>query len=77
MLALIRRTLEDKDRGLGGLRLSAEEGALTALAEMCSGDARIALDTLGFIAGNLGGEGNITLPMVQEAMRVIRERWAL
>lgn len=69
VLSLLRRTLADKDRGLGGLDIKADEDALLALAELCSGDARIALDTLGFIAGNLGGEGRIRMPMVQEAMQ--------
>lgn len=66
---LLERTLADKEKGLGNLQLEVDNNALTALSEMSSGDARIALDSLGFIAGNLGGAGSITLGLVREAMQ--------
>ena len=41
--------IKDVDRGLGKLNLSYEEEALNLLSVMSGGDARRALDTLGFI----------------------------
>lgn len=39
------------------------------LADMSSGDARIALDTLGFISENLKKEGKIDKTIISEAMQ--------
>lgn len=50
---LLKRTIKDKNKGLGGWGISYEEEALYLLADMSGGDARVALDTLGFIADNL------------------------
>lgn len=46
LLALLRRALEDRDRGLGFLRVEAEETALQHLARVADGDARKALNSL-------------------------------
>jgi putative ATPase len=46
VLTLLRRALEDKDRGLGEYNVKADEDALTYLAEVCDGDARRALGAL-------------------------------
>jgi putative ATPase len=43
---ILRRALEDADRGLGGLGISAEDQALTAIAKYANGDARVALNFL-------------------------------
>src|SRR5207245_745115 len=43
---LVRRALEDKDRGLGTLRLAIEDDALALLAREADGDARRALQAL-------------------------------
>jgi putative ATPase len=61
--------LNDKERGLGKRSLTWEEDGLHALSDMSGGDARIALDTLGFIADNLRVGGKIDLHMVGEAMQ--------
>jgi putative ATPase len=44
--ALLRRALEDKERGLGNLNLTADEDALLLIAGYSSGDCRSAYNTL-------------------------------
>jgi len=51
--ALLQHALSDQQRGLGKLGLTADDDALTFLAEHCGGDARIALNTLEVAAGLL------------------------
>src|SRR5438132_12363823 len=46
ILALLRRALTDAERGLGYLKLEAEEDALRHLAKLSDGDARKALNSL-------------------------------
>jgi putative ATPase len=46
LLALLRQALTDSERGLGHLRLVAEEAALHHLARISDGDARKALNAL-------------------------------
>ncbi|HQG54934.1 MAG TPA: replication-associated recombination protein A, partial [Thermoleophilia bacterium] len=43
---LVRRALEDQERGLGGRGVTLEEGGLAFLAEVSRGDARVALNAL-------------------------------
>jgi putative ATPase len=43
---LLRRALEDRERGLGHLELTADEDALTLIASYSSGDCRSAYNTL-------------------------------
>jgi len=44
--ALLRRALEDKERGLGALNLTADDDALDLMASYSSGDCRSAYNTL-------------------------------
>jgi putative ATPase len=46
LLVLLRRALSDAERGLGHLRVRAEEAALQHLARVADGDARKALNAL-------------------------------
>ena len=46
LLGLLRRALTDKERGLGEMRIEAEETALKHLAKLSDGDARKALNAL-------------------------------
>jgi putative ATPase len=46
LLALLRRALADKERGLGHLKIRADEEALRHLAKISNGDARKALNSL-------------------------------
>ena len=69
ILRILERTLADPERGLGRAALEADREALRVLAEMSGGDARIALDTLGFIADNLDGDRRIDNAVIGEAMQ--------
>ena len=44
--ALLRRALDDRERGLGSMNLTADEDALTLIASYSSGDVRSAYNTL-------------------------------
>lgn len=69
LLALLKRTLTDNVKGFGGLNILYDEDALRILAEMSTGDARVALDTLGFIVDNLTEGGKIDEKIIGEAMQ--------
>ncbi len=69
ILELLRRTLNDSRRGLAEWGISYEEDALRLLADMSGGDARVALDTLGFIADNLQRGQVLDKRIVGEAMQ--------
>lgn len=68
IIQILQNALSDRERGLGARKLSIDEDALSMLADRSSGDARIALDTLGFVADNMTGK-HITLKQVGEAMQ--------
>lgn len=68
IIEILEKTLANRERGLGARNLTCEPEALKMLAERSNGDARIALDTLGFIADNMTGK-QLTLEMVGEAMQ--------
>jgi putative ATPase len=55
--ALLRRALEDRDRGLGALELTADDDALQLIAGYSSGDCRSAYNTLE-VAAQLAQSGN-------------------
>ncbi len=63
------KALEDQDRGLGKLNIRYDEDALRMLADLSGGDARIGLDTLGFISENIKIGGMLDKSMVGEAMQ--------
>lgn len=66
---ILINALHDKIRGLGNLGLSYEEDAIKTIAQMCNGDARIALDTLGFIGENIKTGTQVNSSVVSEAMQ--------
>lgn len=66
---IMKNALEDTERGLGKQNIQFNEIALRALADMAGGDARVALDTLGFIADNLPAGERIEMSTVGEAMQ--------
>ena len=66
---ILRRGLHDDTRGMGRLSITAEPGTLEFIGEHCCGDARMALDTLGFICENISIGGAITPKLVGEAMQ--------
>jgi putative ATPase len=71
IIALLRRALADSERGLGALNLSADDGALEAIASYSSGDARNALNAIE-VAAKLAqsrGESTITTTLAAEALQ--------
>lgn len=66
---LLIRTLEDPQRGFGNLDIRYDEEAVMTMAKMSGGDARVALDTLGFIVDNMDEERGIDDRLVEEAMQ--------
>jgi len=71
IIALLKRALNDGERGLGALQLEAEEGALEAIASYSSGDARNALNALEVAAKLADGRGAkvITRALAAEALQ--------
>ena len=68
LIAILEHALVDKERGLGKLKLKWDQDALDMIADRSNGDARIALDTLGFVADNMEGD-KLNLELVGEAMQ--------
>lgn len=66
---ILIHALKTTDRGLGARNLQWEEEAIWSIADLSNGDARIALDTLGFIADNIQPGERIRKELVQEAMQ--------
>lgn len=66
---VLLHALEDSVRGLGKRKLVFTQDAIRMLADMSGGDARIALDTLGFIADNLKEGQQMDKHIVGEAMQ--------
>jgi putative ATPase len=54
IVAILRRALDDRERGLGNLELDVEDDALTAIARYANGDGRVALNMLEMAAGAAG-----------------------
>ncbi len=69
LVKILLSALENREKGLGERPIKWDDLAIDALADMSGGDARIALDTLDFIANNIGEGGRIDLAMVGEAMQ--------
>lgn len=69
ILAILKRTLEDSEKGFGGLNLNYDEEALLVLAKMAGGDCRVGLDALGFIIDNLSEGQLLDKAIVSEAMQ--------
>ncbi len=69
LIKILKRALEDEEIGFGKLEIPYEENALRILSDMANGDARVALDTLGFIIDNLNSGDTIDQAIVGEAMQ--------
>lgn len=67
ILKMLKRTLNDREKGFGGLNIIYDENALKTLARMSGGDCRMALDRLGFIVDNLSEGMKIDIDIVSEA----------
>lgn len=69
IVSIIKRALTDENIGFGKLGVKYDEEALKILADLANGDARVALDTTGFIVDNLSDGQTIDSKIVAEAMQ--------
>jgi len=72
---VLRRALEDQERGLGSRRLSADESVLSGLARLCDGDLRRALNAIEVIASGLADGSAITTKELEIFARERRIRY--
>ncbi len=63
---ILRRALDDRERGLGALGVDADDEALAGLARYANGDARVALNMLETAAGAAGATARIDLALVAD-----------
>ncbi|MFW5920601.1 MAG: replication-associated recombination protein A, partial [Polyangiales bacterium] len=68
--SLLRRALEDAERGLGGVDVEVTDDALAAMAQNARGDARRALDALEVSVNHVTSEGGSTVDVqaVEQAL---------
>ncbi|OOF20850.1 recombination factor protein RarA [Salinivibrio sp. IB574] len=64
LIAVIDQALADKNRGLGERELRFDTGVKDALADICSGDARMALNLLEMLADM--ADGAVTMAMLKD-----------
>ena len=73
ILVILKRALEDTERGLGGMAVRADDAALSHLAEVCDGDARRALNALEVASlttpKGKDGASRLTLAAVEESIQ--------
>ncbi|MGH7991759.1 MAG: replication-associated recombination protein A, partial [Limisphaerales bacterium] len=73
LFLLLQRALKDEERGLGYLKISADENALRHLAKISDGDARKALNALEIAAlttaPEKNGEIKITLEVAEQSIQ--------
>lgn len=69
LVDLLHKAIADPEKGFGNLNLKYDEEAIKILAGLSNGDARVALDTLGFIVDNLDLSQTLTKEHVAEAMQ--------
>lgn len=67
---VLKRALEDRERGLGALAVAVDEDALTLLACEADGDARRALTALEAAVESVGRGGRITAEAAREALQL-------
>jgi putative ATPase len=74
IVELLRRALDDEERGLGTMHLQASDEVLAAIAAYSSGDARTAYNVLEVAAATAADQGTITPEIAQDAMqrRILR-----
>ena len=66
VVTILRRALQDRERGLGSLEVSAEDEALTGMARYANGDARVALNMLETAAAAAGPRRVIDVALVAD-----------
>jgi putative ATPase len=67
IVTILKRALQDVERGLGSWKLTVEEPVLNRLAQFANGDARAALNGLE-VAGRLATQMNSAHPVITDAI---------
>ncbi len=66
IVVILRRALEDRERGLGNLQVTADDDALAGIARYANGDARVALNTLETTVSAAGTNRRVDAKLVAE-----------
>jgi putative ATPase len=66
IVMILRRALEDRERGLGNFEVTADDDALAGVARYANGDARVALNTLETTVSAAGANRRIDAKLVAE-----------
>ena len=69
IVVLLRRALEDAERGLGKMKLRAADEILGQIAAYSSGDARSAYNVLEVAAATAGEDGEITEQIIKDTLQ--------
>jgi putative ATPase len=69
IVTLLRRALEDVERGLGALRVTAADEVLQQIAAYTSGDARAAYNVLEVAAATAGQAGEISEQIIKDTLQ--------
>jgi putative ATPase len=77
VIAILKRALADRERGIGALQVEAEEAALVALAVYANGDARVALSLLEQVTNALTPDASGRRHLDSAALAGFVERRAL
>jgi putative ATPase len=64
--AIVTRALSEPDRGLGEMKLTADDEAIAAIVRYANGDARVALNLLEMASGAAAGTGRIDAPLIAD-----------
>ena len=69
IMVLLRRALQDTERGLGKMRVEASDDVLGQIAIYASGDARVAYNVLEVAAGTASEGGEITGEILKDTLQ--------
>ena len=69
IMVLLRRALQDSERGLGKMRVEASDEMLGQIAVYASGDARVAYNVLEVAAGTASEGGEITGEILKDTLQ--------
>lgn len=74
LVTILRRAVEDRDRGLGVESFQASDEALRAIAVYASGDARVALNTIELAASIAEPDASADRVLTEEVLREAMQR---
>jgi putative ATPase len=66
IVTILKRAIEDRERGLGSVELSVDDDALAGIARYANGDARVALNMLEMASGAAAQTRHVDAAMIAE-----------